>query len=140
MSGLLTARGTGRTTGCGTGPVGPMVTFRRFRGLSVHMNAMLRYRMIPGVGGLLGFGVTSKLRGHAVIDNVTRRCGPRRLINGRILFVTGLTPHRFGGKLIDRNVVLDTRGFSNALTIASLLERMGPNDRIGWCAPGCEGN
>lgn len=130
MRELLSAGGTGRRTGCGTGPVHRGVRFSSFVGLSVHMNAILRYRGIPGTSGLLRFGVSSKLRAHAVIDNVTRRCGPRRLINGRIYFVTGLTPHGLGN-VIDRNVVLSTRGGSNDLTMMVPNHRIGPNDRIG---------
>lgn len=131
MRGLLSAGGTGRRTGCGTGPVHRGVRFSSFVGLSVHIKAILRYAGIPGTSGLLRFHVSSNLRGHAVISNVTRRCGPRSLINGRIYFVTGLTPHGLGN-VISRKVVLSTRGFSNGLTIVAPRGRMGPNDRIGW--------
>lgn len=131
MRGLLSAGGTGRRTDCGTGPVQTGVRFSSFAGLSVHMKAVLRYRGMPGTSGLLRFGVSSNLRAHAVISNVTGRCGPRRLMNGRIYFVTGLTPHGLGN-VIDRNVVLDTRGGSNDLTIVVPRQRIGPNDRIGW--------
>ncbi len=64
-----------------------------------------------------------------MIDNVTGCCGPRRLINGRIYFVTGLTPHGLGN-VRDRNVVLSTIGFSSALDIVAMSQRIGPNSRI----------
>lgn len=52
-----------------------------------------------------------------------------------MLFITGFTPHGVVN-VRDRNVVLSTIGFSNSLGIASLLNRMGPKDRMKWSFQG----
>lgn len=120
--GRLVSGRVGRTrTGTSNGGTTPRkvtrVNVSSFTGIRLHATGVLRYRPIGGSGGLLGVRTSSNASGpERVISNVSRCCGPRSLVNGAIVVISGLGPTGLYNR-VDGKVLLTNSTTSNKVGI-----------------------
>ncbi len=126
LNGVRTRRGTGTRTR-GIMAIG-RVNVSSFTGIRLATTGVISYRTIGGTGGLLGLALGSNGHGHAITSNVTGFCGPRRLVNGAIVLISGL-----GGTALynvrSRNVVLTTSYNRSSVGIV-FLSNVPTNDGV----------